>query len=129
MDIAPNPFSPYILPHYNPFNKDEKVPQKYGTCIRIQSDIKELSTEMRLQIYTMLGDRVWSLRLQNVDNLPYYVWWDGRTSSNDIEWSGTSRVIDPKGNRMCRNGRYFAVLSARIKGKEKRLMKHIVLMK
>ncbi len=129
MEIAPNPFSPYILPHYNPFDTLERLPQHYGTCIRLQSDISASRTEIKLRIYTINGDLVWSFIL-HADNLPYYVWWDGRTSSRELQPAGSEHVISvKKGERMCRNGRYFAVASARIGGKEQRVMKHMVLMK
>jgi hypothetical protein len=129
MDIAPNPFSPFIIPYYNPFNTDDRVIQHPGTCIRIQADVKDARTEMKLKIYTQLGERVWSIILQNADNIPYYIWWDGRTSERDIQPAGTEHVVVKKGNAMCRNGRYFAVLSSNVNGKEKQAMQQIILMK
>jgi hypothetical protein len=129
MDIAPNPFSPFIIPQYNPFNTDERIPQRNGTCMRIQADIKETGTELKLKIYTILGDLVWSMVLPNADNIPYYIWWDGRTMRKQYQPAGIERVISVKGDTMCRNGRYFAVLTGKIAGKEQRVMKHIVLMK
>ncbi|MBN1308261.1 MAG: carboxypeptidase regulatory-like domain-containing protein [Chitinispirillaceae bacterium] len=129
MDIAPNPFSPYIVPHYNPFDNEDRVPQRNGTCIRVRADIREARTEVRLRIYNILGDQVWSLLLQNADNLPYYLWWDGRTSRRELLPSGNDHVVALGGDTMCRNGRYFAVVTASINGKEQRKMKQIVLMK
>jgi hypothetical protein len=129
MGIAPNPFSPYIVPHYNPFNPDERVPQHNGTCIRIQADISVSRVEARLRIYSILGDLVCSYLIQNADNLPYYIWWDGRTTEREVQPDGANHVIALKGDKMCRNGRYFTVLSAQINGKQKKVMKHLVLMK
>lgn len=129
MEVAPNPFSPYIIPHHHPFDTEDRTPQHGGACIRIQADIKESRSEVRLRIYTILGDLVWSFVLQNADNLPYEVWWDGRTSPQELHPAGNDHVIAMKGDRMCRNGRYFAVLTAKVNGKERRVMKHIVLMK
>ena len=129
IDIAPNPFSPYIVPPYDPFNSDDRTMQHNGICIRVQADSRSTRSEVRLRIYNVLGNQVWSFVLQNADNLPYYVWWDGRTSAKDILSEGSSRVFVPKGVKMCRNGRYFALLSAKVNGKERRVMKQIILMK
>lgn len=129
MSVAPNPFSPFIVPPYNPFNTSERVRQHNGTCIKIQADIKEARVEARLRIYTATGEMVWNMLIQNADNLPYYVWWDGRTSSRELQPNGGDHVVVIKGNKMCRNGRYFAVLSAKISGKEQKKMKQIILMK
>jgi len=129
LDIAPNPFSPFIVPHYNPFNTDDKVTQHPGTCIRVQADVQEARTEIKIKIYTLVGDQVWSMLLQNADNLPYYIWWDGRTSVREQQPAGTNHVITPKGDTMCRNGRYFLVLTAKVNGKEQKIMKQIILMK
>ncbi len=129
LDIAPNPFSPYVIPHHNPFDNEDLMPQKNGTCIRVQADIEEARTEVRVRIYNIVGDLVWSMLIQNADNLPYYIWWDGRTSERDLISSGNDHTVAPKGKLMCRNGRYFAVVTAKIKGKEKSLMKHMVMLK
>ncbi|MBN1758832.1 MAG: carboxypeptidase regulatory-like domain-containing protein [Chitinispirillaceae bacterium] len=129
MEVSPNPFSPFIVPQYNPFNTDDRVPQHNGTCIKVHADISEARTEVNLKIFTILGDLVWSMAVQNADNIPYYIWWDGRTSKRQLQPAGNNHVVVVNGDRMCRNGRYFAVLTGRINGKEQRVMKHIVLMK
>ncbi|MCX7726290.1 MAG: carboxypeptidase-like regulatory domain-containing protein, partial [Chitinispirillaceae bacterium] len=129
MEIAPNPFSPYIIPPYNPFDDKERIPQYNGTCIKIHADIKEQRAPIQLRIYNITGDLVWSCMIQNADNSPYYIWWDGRTSSKDILPDGVEHVIVKKGEKMCRNGRYFVVLSAKIENKEQKIMKPVVLMK
>jgi hypothetical protein len=128
MDVSPNPFSPYIVPQYNPFNPDERVPQHNGACIKVHADISESRTEVNLRIFTILGDLVWSMVIPTADNIPYYIWWDGRTSTKELQPEG-NRVIVIKGDKMCRNGRYFAVLTGKINGKEQRVMKQIILMK
>jgi len=129
LDVAPNPFSPYITPHYNPFNENDRVVQHPGVCFKVQADVEEARTEMKLHIYSLLGDLVWSMVVQNADNLPYFIWWDGRTVGRDLQPAGTEHVITPRGDKMCRNGRYFLVLTAKVKGKERKIMKHLVLMK
>ena len=95
----------------------------------MQADIKEARVETRLKIYTATGEMVWNMLIQNADNLPYYVWWDGRTSSKELQPNGADHIVVVKGNKMCRNGRYFAVLTAKIGGKEQKKMKQIILMK
>ena len=129
LEIAPNPFSPYIQPQYNPFNEEDRIPQQYGTCLKVHADIKVARSEVNLKIYTINGDLVWSMVLQNADNIPYLVWWDGRTSKRQLQPVGNNHVVVVKGDTMCRNGRYFAVLSGKINGKEQRVMKQIILMK
>jgi hypothetical protein len=128
MDIAPNPFSPYLIPHYNPFDAGERVAQHNGTCIRIRANCK-MATTVKVRIYNILGDLVWSLQIPSAGTTPYYIWWDGRTSDQEIMGSNSVPVFSGKGTTMCRNGRYFAVVSAKINGKEQRIMKHLVLMK
>jgi hypothetical protein len=46
-----------------------------------------------------------------------------------VQPSGAEHIVVKKGAALCRNGRYFAVLSAKVRGKEERKMKQIVLMK
>lgn len=121
--IAPNPFSPFIRPPYHPIDTDIRVPQQYGTCIRIVTDTKEIP-EVKLRIYNILGDMVWSYVLHTGDPVTD-VWWNGRSSSQMLQ-AGQNGA---QGGKMCRNGRYFVTLTTKVDGKEKRIMKQIILMK
>lgn len=125
LKVSPNPFSPFVRPK-QPENTN------YGTCIefQIESSSPRLH-EILLRIYNITGDIVWSLSIQNAETVPYAVWWDGRTNSreNTLIKPGNEIVL-PQGKKMCRNGRYFIVLTAKdTNGKQRQMMKQIVLMK
>ncbi|NLD94715.1 MAG: carboxypeptidase regulatory-like domain-containing protein [Fibrobacter sp.] len=133
LHISPNAFSPYVnmgqIDPLKPYN---------GTCVSFQVQTKK-QTNGKLAIYNVVGDLVWSMNIDNMSTNPYQVWWDGRTSNNSINASrlpityGTNgeTVLVPKGDKMCRNGRYFVTLTAteEINKKVYRFMKPVVLMK
>ncbi len=124
LKVSPNPFSPYVWP------RNITVEKHLGACIEFQVETSFLPADMKLRIYNVLGDLVWSLRIQDGNQFPYKVWWDGRTSEKDIIWSGNGNEIDKQGKKMCRNGRYMVVLTASDSNKsEWKLIKQIVLIK
>jgi hypothetical protein len=124
LEISPNPFSPYVRP------KHPQLPY-YGTCISFQAESQDRNLyKVNIKIYNVTGDLVWSMTIPNANTNPYQVWWDGKTSSKDIFIEEPLNVITVNGNNMCRNGRYFVVLSmVDAIGKERRMMKQLVLMK
>lgn len=134
LSVSPNTFSPYV----NQGQVNVLTPY-YGTCIKFQLESDAAVFNARLQIFNIVGDLVWSMELMNVENVPYAVWWDGKTTSKDIMIDRPSQVsmnqmgesvIVPKGEKMCRNGRYFVVLTAKDTNKKTfRYMKPVVLMK
>jgi hypothetical protein len=79
----------------------------------------------------MVGDLISSVVMQNVPKMTEYrLWWDGRTTDNDVQWNANDNQFVMKGNKMCRNGRYFVVLTIiDAKGKEKNYKKQAVLIK
>ena len=125
LKISPNPFSPYVWPRsINPTEKH------LGACIEFQIDNESTPNDVKLRIYNVVGDLVWSLHIQNADGSAYTVWWDGRTSDREIIWTKPGYTIEEQGSKMCRNGRYFVVLHAKdTSNKEWRYMKQIVLFK
>lgn len=126
LNVTPNPFSPYVWPRS--ISPEEK---RFGTCItfQVETEVPPLR-DVKLRIYTITGEPVWSMRIQNANQFPYQVWWDGRTSEKELIWTQAGNIISQTGNKMCRNGRYFVVLSAKDSNdKEQRYMKQIVLMR
>lgn len=126
MNVTPNPFSPYVWP--KTVSPEEK---RFGTCIsfKVETDEPPLK-DVKLRIFTITGEPIWSMQIQNANQFPYQLWWDGRTLEREMVWTQPGNIICVKGNKMCRNGRYFAVLSAKdSKNKEQRFMKQIVLMR
>ncbi len=126
LDVAPNPFSPYVWPRS--ISPEEK---RFGTCIsfRVETDRPPLR-DVKVRIYTLTGEPVWAMQIQNANQYPYQLWWDGRTTNRELVWTQPGNIIAEKGDRMCRNGRYFVVLSAKdSNNKEQRYMKQIVLMR
>lgn len=124
LKVSPNPFSPYVWP------RNISVDKHLGTCIEFQIETAFLPVDAQLRIYNVVGDLVWSLHIQDADRLPYRVWWDGRTTDKDIIWSKPGYTIAEPGKKMCRNGRYLTVLTARdANNSEWKFMKQIVLIK
>ncbi|MDO5576346.1 MAG: carboxypeptidase-like regulatory domain-containing protein, partial [Fibrobacter sp.] len=126
LDVKPNPFSPFVR------QADPSKADRRGTCIKFQIESPKNSlSEILLRIYNMTGDIVWSLSIQNAEPRPYAVWWDGRTSSRENTLSSPSNeIVLPQGKKMCRNGRYFVVLTAKENnGKQKQMKKQIIMMK
>ena len=92
--------------------------------------------EVRLQkievrIYNLVGDIVWAVQVLNARAEAYSFWWDGTTTDRIVSWPDANQTtVLVKGNNLCRNGRYFAVVIVKDFGnKEKKYMKQIVLMK
>ncbi len=126
LDVSPNPFSPYVWP--KSVSPEEK---RFGTCIsfKVETDRPPLR-DVKVRIYTITGEPIWAMQIQNANQYPYQLWWDGRTSGKELVWTKPGNIIAEKGERMCRNGRYFVVLSAKdSSNKEQRFMKQIVLMR
>lgn len=126
LDVSPNPFSPYVWPRT--IRPEEK---RFGTCIsfKIETDRPPLR-DVKVRIYTITGEPIWAMQIQNANQYPYQLWWDGRTTNRELVWTQPGNIIAEKGERMCRNGRYFVVVSAKdSNNKEQRYMKQIVLMR
>jgi len=133
LSISPNAFSPYV-------NQGQVNPLKpyYGTCIQFQIQSQK-QVNGKVVIYNVLGDVVWSMNIDNMSSNPYQVWWDGRAVSHAINsqritkgvGNGGEIILAPKGDKMCRNGRYFVLFtgSEQIDKKHYRYMKPVVLMK
>ncbi|MBN1600039.1 MAG: carboxypeptidase regulatory-like domain-containing protein [Chitinispirillaceae bacterium] len=124
LDIGPNPFSPYVRP------KHPQVPH-YGTCISFQAESQDRNIyKVDVRIYNITGEVVWAITIPNANTNPYQIWWDGRTVTKERYIDEPLNIIALKGDKMCRNGRYFVVVSmVGADGKEKRLMKQLVLFK
>jgi Carboxypeptidase regulatory-like domain len=136
-----------ILP--NPFSPDKKASDfeslalrlgrdtPKGTCISFTPDVGDQRlVKIRIRIYNIVGDLVSSVVMQNIPKMTEYrLWWDGRTTDRDFTWDELTRTTDDNarvlnGNKMCRNGRYFVMLTIQdAKGKEKNYMKQAVLIK
>ena len=134
VSVTPNPFSPYVVPSKD-FGVSASNRNLHGTCIEVsgQSDYK---FDLNLDIYNVVGDRVWSTVLKGaVSGLTYRVWWDGKTLDHTRNltngYSEGDQVIsfNIPGNRMCRNGRYFLVVIFKDNKEEKKKMKQIILFK
>jgi len=124
LDVTPNPFSPYVKPIAE-FGQDAQ----YGTCISFTPDAKEPTLEYAwVRIYNVVGDLVYSVKVPSAEKKEYRLWWDGKTTDKEIHWINENDPIET--SRMCRNGRYFLVLTVRdVKKKEKHYKKPIMLFK
>jgi len=130
--ILPNPFSPYVRPKRD-FPNLTVVPS--GTCMLIRAETRfKSSLNLGVEIFNVVGDKVWSVLLQNVSSTrEYKIWWDGKTTDRTIALKSENESGEGyfvvNGKRMCRNGRYFAVLTIDDKEKKKQKMKQIILFK
>ena len=89
--------------------------KRFGNCIyfKVETDRTHLR-DVKVRIYTITGEPIWAMHIQNANQYPYQLWWDGRTSGKELVWTKPGNIIAEKGERMCRNGRYFVVVSAKI---------------
>jgi hypothetical protein len=122
--IHPNAFSPKVRPL--------GATMPLGTCIAVTPDMPEgRLQQVDVAIYNLLGDRVWAVQIQNAMAAAYSIWWDGTTTDRIVGWPDANRTtVTIQGRTMCRNGRYFVVVTVKdYHNKEIRLMKPVVLMK
>lgn len=120
LEISPNPFSPRVSP-------DDGVHK--GTCIKFRLDDNDATLQHAwVRIYNGLGDIVYSVKIPSaVKAKEYRLWWDGRMTDGKQILDGVSPIAT---SRMCRNGRYFLVLSVKnMEGKERHYTKPVVLLK
>lgn len=136
--ILPNPFSPdKSASEFESLALRLGRDAPKGTCISFTPDVSEQRLDkIKIRIYNIVGDLVSSVVMQNVPKMTQYrLWWDGRTTDRDFTWDELTRTADDNarilvGNKMCRNGRYFVMLTIwDAKGKEKNYMKQVVLIK
>ncbi|MBN1980925.1 MAG: carboxypeptidase regulatory-like domain-containing protein [Chitinivibrionales bacterium] len=126
--VRPNPFSPYVRPV-----AEYGQNAQYGTCIEVAAtSATDQKLSINLDIYNIVGDRVWSVFLNGASSGNYMVWWDGRSNArvHSVEMkSGTETIIPPAGDQLCRNGRYFLVMTLQDSKKEKQYLRQVVLFK
>lgn len=133
-DIYPNPFSPLVKPKAR-----DGADAQFGTCFTIYPISKSSPTlQLSVNIYNVLGQRVWGTVILNAtSSKKYKIWWDGKTLS-DIKLLGPRQQVTPgeegysykvDGEKMCRNGRYFVVLTIDDNGDKKDYMKNLILFK
>jgi len=130
--VKPNPFSPDVIPVL-----DHGIDAIKGTCIEISAVSQyDRTFKINMDIYNVVGDRVWSTVIINAVSGAYKVWWDGKTLDHTINlYNSTTdigtgtKTFKVNGNRLCRNGRYFLVVVIKDSKKQKKEMKQIVLFK
>jgi hypothetical protein len=137
LSILPNPFSPdKKASDFPSLARRLGANTPRGTCISFTPECPDATVQqLRVAIYSVSGEQVAGVVLQNALKLvEYRLWWDGRTTERgSVAWTPSS--FDPNacvmsGKSMCRNGRYFVVLTIRdFAGKEKNFMKQVVLIK
>ncbi|GBU21430.1 hypothetical protein R80B4_01321 [Fibrobacteres bacterium R8-0-B4] len=133
MSISPHPFSPYIVPKKEyPNNRDTA-----GTCIKVNIQAPMPSVKsVKVRIHNAAGKMVWGVEKLGAETGENRFWWNGRTSGSgnggavsEIVWS-EDYYNSNKSRPMCRNGRYYVmVIMTDMEGKQKRVMRSLVLMK
>ena len=121
--VSPNPFSPRVRP--------QGAGTPLGTCIKVKAEMPGIRLQyIEVRIYNIVSDLVWALQITDAQPIQYSVWWDGTTTERVERGNPNQAVITVSGSRMCRNGRYFVVVTAKdYDNKEQKLMKQIVLVK
>ncbi|MGD9200614.1 MAG: hypothetical protein PVI26_03545, partial [Chitinispirillia bacterium] len=130
--VKPNPFSPYVFPRAEFPEYSVNVPM--GTCFEVSLSSKYKNMlQFQIDIYNVVGSKVWSVRLLNADNFKYQIWWNGKTTERTIDLNAQTieNIIDniPTTDIMCRNGRYFAVLTVKDPKKINQYTKQVILFK
>ncbi len=133
--ISPNPFSPYVYPVDDLGRKMSNTGTVFN--VRVVSPNSTQGMDASLKIYNVRGERVWSAHFSPSSNLDYRVWWDGRTNDeNDPDFNlnveslrQDDTPIYVRGDKMCRNGRYFAVLTAKDSDDTEKIMRQVILFK
>jgi hypothetical protein len=142
--VLPNPFSPGKSASDNQFANTPLrtmfgLTAPKGTCISFVADaVDQKIRKVNVRIYSIANDLVCSVVMQDATKLvKYNLWWDGRTTSRDMNWGelapapgndANSKMFAIEGRKMCRNGRYFVVLTIEdYSGKAKNYMQQVVL--
>ncbi|MDR2694165.1 MAG: carboxypeptidase-like regulatory domain-containing protein [Chitinispirillales bacterium] len=131
MSVSPHPFSPYIVPKKEyPHNRDTA-----GTCIKVNIQAPEpFVKSVKVRIHNAAGKMVWGVEKLGAQTGENRFWWNGRTSGSggavsEMMWS-EDYYNSNRSRPMCRNGRYYVmVILTDIEGKQKRVVKPLVLMK
>jgi hypothetical protein len=123
VSVSPNPFSPKVRP--------QGAGSPLGTRIAVRPEMPEVRLQyIDIRIYNIVGDQVWALQIPNAQPMQYAVWWDGTTTTRVESGDPNRPTITVQGDRLCRNGRYFVVVTVKdYNNKEKKVMKPIVLVK
>jgi hypothetical protein len=139
LSILPNPFSPdKSAADFESLAQRLGRDAPKGTCISFAPDVSEQRLDkIKIRIYNIVGDLIASVVMQNIPKMiQYRLWWDGRTTDHEINWDELNRQPSDAnariliGSKMCRNGRYFVLLTIKdVKGKEINYMKQVVLIK
>jgi hypothetical protein len=137
LSILPNPFSPEkSASDFPSLAQRLGMNAPKGTCISFTLDMQQQRLDnAKIRIYNIVGDQVCGVELQSPFKMTaYQLWWDGRTTDHIVDWGSlkalgqTAAVMS--GNKMCRNGRYFVLLTIKdVTGKEKTYTKQVVLIK
>jgi hypothetical protein len=138
LNVLPNPFSPNRSPSDNrfagtPLRTMFGLDAPNGTCISFVPDVPgQRIRKVTIRIYNIVNDLVCSVVFQDAQKLvKYNLWWDGRETERDAIWSqsdGTTKILSGAGRKVCRNGRYFVVLTIEDDGgKAKSFMQQVVL--
>ena len=125
--ISPNPFSPYVTPKI-----EYGASAHPGTCFEIRASSKYNASDINIGIYTYDGTMVASAVKKNASSSQMYsVWWDGRTTSKTVMLDLEPLRIADGGSegQMCRNGRYFVVVTVTDNTEEVRYRKELILIK
>ncbi|MGM0460985.1 MAG: carboxypeptidase regulatory-like domain-containing protein [Fibrobacterota bacterium] len=114
VSVTPTPFSPYVSNGY----LDGIDGTIEGTCIEVHTlnSTTGQDPQVTLEIFSVTGDPVWRANYHSVPTgEPLQVIWDGRTraqrSGGGLSASSREETLELRGDRMCRNGRYYLVVT------------------
>ncbi len=136
-EVSPNPFSPYVAPENDYVGLAGMNSSIKGTCLKIipMNSTSSNNPDITVNIYTANRTLVWETQLNSViPGKEYFIFWDGKTrigrsQSKDQIKTAENKVIYPQGDEMCRNGRYFAIVTIDDGNEKKRFTKEIILFK
>ncbi|MDR2579236.1 MAG: carboxypeptidase-like regulatory domain-containing protein [Chitinispirillales bacterium] len=130
VSVSPHPFSPFIIPV-----REHGPNAQPGTRIRVNVEAPEAFVRsIKVHIYNAAGTRVWAVDKLNAGVGSNDFWWNGRTSGGGNGRTSVKEELwvnfDNSDKPLVRNGRYFvAVIVTDLEGRQKRVMRPVVVMK
>ncbi|MGM0443412.1 MAG: carboxypeptidase regulatory-like domain-containing protein [Fibrobacterota bacterium] len=131
VSVSPNPFSPFV-PNGELEGPNRDIP---GTVIEILplNSTTKANIAVTIEIVSVSGEKVWQGKYNTVSpGSPLQIIWDGRTRINKnaaLDESNDKHTLHLRGDKMCRNGRYFMVATVDDGSNRKRYTKEIILFK
>ncbi|ERP38760.1 carboxypeptidase-like regulatory domain-containing protein [Chitinivibrio alkaliphilus] len=133
VDVLPNPFSPFVPNGNRDLMGAHRQIEGTSITVHPMNSSTRSSITVTMEIFSVLGDKVWEAEYHGVSpGDPLRVIWDGRTRINKRESlnpQNEEQTLYLRGDSLCRNGRYFLVVTMDDGSEIKRYRQEIILFK